>query len=565
MRGRKLFCFIALVLALALVGTACQRGGQPGPGQSPAVEGEPGGTLVFAAEQYPLCLNWVTSCYTASWMHYISALEVLPQLLIYDEDNNYKLGIVKEIPTLDNGGLTESPFTVTYEIEEDAVWEDGTPITGNDVKFTLDALIKSAKSIFAAGPGYDKITEIKVDSSNAKKFTMTLSEKFAPWKDLFGGATYILKAAAFGGDPEVSEKMQTDYAGICGNAWCLESFSESELVLIRNEKYWKKKALLDKIVFKKIEEQPAEINSFKTGEVQAFFPQPTTELVDQIKAIPGGEITVKGGSVYEGLFFNLDKAPVNEKPVREALLLGLDRQKAIDTIVKPVQSDAVVNHCNWNVPGNAGGKWCPKVMPTKADVAAANKVLDEAGWVKGSDGIRAKAGKRLIVPLATSAGNVGREQFQTILQAQAKEIGIELTADNSPATTLFQTRLPARDFTVFMAAQVASPDPSVTSSLSSDQIAPAGQNYYGVNDPEIDKLLKDGDTELDEAKRVEIFKDLNDKLREIVMAVPLYAKPQILVYNSERLGGSFDFNAGQASFAHALKTWYFKSEADRNA
>jgi peptide/nickel transport system substrate-binding protein len=562
-RGRKLFGLIALFLVLALVGTACQQAQTP---EEPAAEeGEPGGTLVFAAEQYPLCLNPITQCYNASWLHYISTLEVLPQLLIYDEDNNYKPGIVKEIPSLDNGGVTESPFTITYEIEEDAVWEDGTPITGNDVKFTLDAIMKSAKSIFSKGVGYDKITEIKIDSSNPKKFGIVLSEESATWKELFSGSYYVLKAAAFGGDPEISEKMQTDLAGICGNAWCLESFSESELVLVRNEKYWKKKALLDKIVFKKIEEQPAEINSFKTGEIQAFYPQPTTELVEQIKAIPGGEINVKSGTVYEGLWFNLDKAPVNEKPVREALLLGLDRQKAIDTIVKPVQEDATVNHCTLNVPGNAGGKWCPKVMPTKPDVAAANKALDDAGWVKGADGIRAKAGKRLTIPLATSAGNVGREQFQTILQAQAKELGIELTADNSPATTLFQTRLPARDFTVFMAAQVAPPDPSVTHIVSSEQIAPAGQNYYGVNDKELDTLLKASDAEIDEDKRVEIMKDINEKLREIVMAVPLYAKPQILVYNSERLGGSFDFNAGQAAFAHSLKTWYFKNEADRNA
>ncbi len=567
MRGRKLFGLIALFLVLALVGTACQQAQTP---EEPAAEeGEPGGTLVFAAEQYPLCLNWITSCYNASWMHYISTLEVLPQLLIYDEDNNYKPGIVTEIPSLDNGGLTESPFSVTYEIEEDAVWEDGTPITGNDVKFTWDALLKSAKSIFSKGGAYNKISEIKIDASNPKKFTIAFSEPVASWKDLFGGSAYVLKAAAFGGDPEVSEKMQTDLAGICGNAWCLESFSESELVIVRNEKYWKKKALLDKIVFKKIEEQPAEITAFKTGEIQAFYPQPTTELVDQIEAIPGGEIQVKGGTVFEGLWFNLDKAPVNEKPVREALLLGLERQKAIDTIVKPVQDDATVNHCNWSTPEVAEGKWCPKVMPTKPDVAAANKALDDAGWVKGADGIRAKAGKRLTIPLATSAGNVGREQFQTILQAQAKELGIELTADNSPATTLFQTRLPARDFTVFMAAQVATPDPSVTHVLSSDQIpteaAPSGQNYYGVKDPELDTLLKASDGEIDEDKRVAIFKDINDKLREIVMAVPLYAKPQILVYNSDKLGGNFDFNAGQAAFAHSLKTWFFKNEADRNA
>ena len=551
-------------MVLALVGAACQQGTPTEPG---AEQGEPGGTLVFAAEQYPLCLNFVTSCYSASWMHYITTLEVLPQLLIYDEENDYAPGIVTEIPTLDNGGLTESPFTVSYEIEEAAVWEDGSPITGNDVKFTLDALIQSAQSIFSSGPGYDKITEVMIDSENPKKFTLVFSEPFAPWRDLFGGGTYVLKAAAFGGNPEVSDKMQTDLAGICGNAWCLESFSESEAVLVRNDAYWGDKALLDKIVFRKMAEQPAEINAFRTGEIQAFYPQPTTELVEQIGAIPGGELGVKGGTVFEGLWLNLDKPPLNEMPVREALLLGLNRQEAIDVIVKPIQDDATVNHCSWSTPDVAGGKWCPEVMETEQDVEAANKLLDDAGWARGSDGIRAKGGQRLTIPVATTAGNVGREQFQQILQASAKEIGIDLTADNADATTLFQTRLPARDFTIGMFAQVATPDPTVTSSLSSDQIpsagSPDGQNYYGVNDPRLDELLTASDSDVDEEARIETFQEINEFLREIVMVVPLYAKPQILVYNSDRLGGNFDFNAGQAGFAHNLKTWFFKNAADR--
>lgn len=500
-------------------------------------------------------------------MHYISTLEVLPQLLVYDADNNYALGIVTEIPSKENGTLTESPFSVTYEIEEDAVWEDGTPITGEDVKFTHDAIIKSAESIFSKGPGYDKITEVAVDASNDKKFTLKFSEPFAPWKDLFGGGTYVLKKAAFGGDPEISDKLQNDLGGMCGNAFCLESFSTSELVLVRNEQYWKDKAFLDKVVFRPIEEQPAEINAFRTGEVHAFFPQPTTELVDQIGAIAGGEIGVKGGTVFEGMWINMDKPPLNEKAVREALLLALDRQAAIDVIVKPVDPKATVNHCLWSTPDVAGGKWCPKDFPTKPDKAKAAQTLEAAGWAKGADGIYAKGGKRLSIPWSTTAGNVGREQFQQILQAQAKEVGIEITINNSDATTLFQTRLPARDFVMGLFAQVATPDPSITSAAHSSQIPdkdnPDGQNYYGIKRPDLDKLLDESDKEVVDAERVKLFEQINDIIREEVMSIPLYAKPQILVYNSAKLGGDFDFNAGQAAFAHLLKTWYFRNAADR--
>lgn len=547
-------------MVLAIVATACPKTEEPGPEptKTAAEEGKPGGTLIFAAEQYPKCLNFITSCRTASWLHYTALAPTMAKFMLADGDNNYKASdLITKIPSVQNGGVTESPFTVTYELNPKAKWDDNTPITGEDVKFTWQAILTSAQS--AIKTGYDKIEDVKTDGN---KVTLVFKEPYAPWRDLFNLTHYILKASAFTGKTDLSEEMQTSL-GFAGGPFKLESFSESEMVLIRNENYWGKKALLDKVIFKKISEQPAEITAFKTGEIQAFFPQPTNELVEQIKAIPGGEIGVKPGTVYEGLWLNLDKFPVNDKAVRTALLYGLDRQKAIDTIVKPVDPNSTVNHCLWNVPPNAGGKWCNKDFPIKSDTAKATKALEDGGWKKGADGIYAKGGQRLVVPIATTAGNVGREQFQTILQAQAKEIGIEIKADNSDATTLFQTRLPARDFVVGMFAQVASPDPSVTTSLHKDLVpskaAPEGENYYGWKNDAASKLMKESDLEVDDAKRVKQFQEMGKLMAEDIMSIPLYAKPQILVYNSDKLGGDFSFNAGQLGFADVLRTWYFKT------
>ena len=561
MKQRKYF-FMALLLVLAIVATACPKTEDPGPEptKTAAEEGKPGGTLVFAAEQYPKCLNFVTSCRSASWLHYTALLPTMARFLTADADNNYKAtDLITKIPTLENGLVTESPFTVTYELNPKAKWDDNTPITGEDVKFTWQAILTSSKSVIKIG--YDKIEDVTTEGNKVK---IAFKEPYAPWRDLFNMTHYILKADAFAGKPDVSDAMQTSI-GFAGGPFKLESFSESEMVLVRNDNYYGKKAFLDKVIFKKIESQTSELTTFKTGEIQGFFPQPTTELVEQVKAIPGGEIGVKPGTVYEGLWFNLDKFPVNDKAVRTALLYGLDRQKAIDTIVKPVDPKATVNHCLWNVPQNAGGKWCNKDFPTKPDTAKATKALEDGGWKKGSDGIYAKGGQRLVVPIATTAGNVGREQFQTILQAQAKEIGIEIKADNSDATTLFQTRLPARDFVVGMFAQVASPDPTVTTNLHKDLIpskdAPDGENYYGWKNDEASKLMRDSDKEVDDKERIKQFQEMGKLMAEDVMSIPLYAKPQILVYNSEKLGGDFNFNAGQLAFSDLLRTWYFKKAA----
>jgi peptide/nickel transport system substrate-binding protein len=547
----------AVLVLLLTVLPACSSGSQSQAGP------KTGGTLVFGAEQFPLCLNPVTSCYNASWLHYTALLPTLPQLLTLDDDNRYAATpLVKEVPSFENGGLTRNPFTVTYKLNPQAVWDDGTPITGEDVKFTWKAYRDSAKSIFTRS-GYDKITDVKVEGNVAdgQKVTLVFSEPYAPWRDKFGGGgEYVLKASAFAGNPEVSDRMQQDL-GFSGGPFKLLSFSSNELVLTRNTRYWGPKPFLNRVVFSSIPKTASEISALRTGEIQAFFPQPTEQLT-QVNGIPGGKLKAKSGTVFEALWLNLDQFPTNLHEVREALLYGFDRQAAIDKVVGPVDPTTEVNHCLWSVPSLDGGKWCGNDFPTKPDIGRATKVLEDAGWRLGADKIYAKNGQRLVIPLATTAGNAGREQFQAILIDQARKIGIDLVADNTAAETLFQVRLPARQFVSGMFAQLSTADPSRTAVLASDQIpsaqSPSGQNYYGWRDAEATRLMKQSDVEIDDTKRVDEFKQLGTMMARDIISIPLYPKPQILAWNNNRLGGVGDFNAGQIGFGHSLAQWYLR-------
>jgi peptide/nickel transport system substrate-binding protein len=266
--------------------------------------------------------------------------------------------------------------------------------------------------------------------------------------------------------------------------------------------------------------------------------------------------------VFEGIWFNLDAFPVNQREVREALLYGLDRQGGLNTVVKPIDPGIEINHCLWSVPVLDEGKWCNNDFPTRQDTQRAKQVLEQAGWKLGPDKIYVKDGKRLVVPMATTSGNAGRQQFQDIVTGKAKEIGIELAPDNSESNTLFQIRLPARQFVTGMFAQVATPDPSVTAQLAADQIpssqSSAGQNYYGWRDQEATRLMKESDAEIDDAKRVEDFRKIGQLMARDIVSIPLFPKPQILVTNSNRVGGVTSFNAGQIAFGHSLAQWYLR-------
>jgi peptide/nickel transport system substrate-binding protein len=427
-------------------------------------------TLVFGAEQWPECLNPITPCTLASWLHWTALLPTMAQLVTLDPDNSYVASpLIKEIPTIENGGITEDPFSVTYNFADGAVWNDGTPITAADVEFTWQVHMETPDATVTTG--YELIESVEGDGESV---TITFSEPYAPWKDLFGGGSeYVLKAAAFEGNPNVTGLL-ADSLGWSGGAYVMESFTDSEMILVRNDAYFGPRPSIARIVFRRVEDTNTEITQIKTGELDAIFPQASEALAEFFTGVPARKIVAKGGTLYEGLWFNLDMYPVNDRSVRLALLLGLDRKKVVDELIKPLFPEAVVSACLFSVPNLAGGKWCPDDFEVDQDVEGAKQALRDGGWEEQvADGVTTgwtKGGETLEIRVATTAGNRGREDFQVALLAQAAEIGIHLRIDNSSAGVLFQTRGPARDFTVAMFAFVATPDPTITSNWGADQI-----------------------------------------------------------------------------------------------
>jgi peptide/nickel transport system substrate-binding protein len=188
--------------------------------------------------------------------------------------------------------------------------------------------------------------------------------------------------------------------------------------------------------------------------------------------------------------------------------------------------------------------WCDNTQ--FADItyqpAKAKSTLQANGWTMGSDGIFTKGGKRLSIQFTTTAGNKTREDTQQLLKEQAKAAGIELVIKNSPATQLFQDKLPKRDFVLAEYAQVASPDPSVTAILAGDQIPSkannfSGQNFLGWNNPKATALMKESDKTIDHAQRRALIQQIGALERQDMVWLPMFQKPLILVWHDDRLSG----------------------------
>src|SRR5690242_5362544 len=199
---------VAIVSALAL--SACGSSSKSSGGTNNTTKAaKTGGTMTFGAEQWPSCINPINQCANSSWLQWLVPIHVLPRLAELDEKNNFVASpLLKELPSVDNGGVTgEGPtFTVTYHLNPDAKWDDGTPITSADVEFSWQAQLKTTGSLTTTG--YDQIT--KIDTPDATTAVVHFKETYNDWPDVMGGFSgVILEKAKFPGGPDVGKTMQT--------------------------------------------------------------------------------------------------------------------------------------------------------------------------------------------------------------------------------------------------------------------------------------------------------------------------------------------------------------------
>lgn len=518
------------------------EGSGPAEGEAADSEGgQSGGSVVFAAEQWPECLNPITSCANASWLNWSVTHHVLPKLMEVDVDGNYQASpVLTEAPSLENGLLTEDPFTITFNIRDDAVWNDGSPITAEDIRFTWQAILDSTGTLTTTG--YDLITDI--DTSDPKSAVITFEENYAPWADLFGGGTQaFIKADEFESTDTADDML--DAISFSAAPWVLESWSAEEAVLVRNDAYWEtdRIPLIDQVTFVPREDTDTEIIALQTGEVAAIFPQPAPGVNERLTQ-DGIDFTLAGGVTFEGLWPNQQspQSPIlADKAVREALAFAIDRQEIVDTVMGPVDPNAAVLQCAGWVPNV--GPWCgDDFSDVVQDFDRAEQILVDDGWARNADGVWEKDGTLFEIEWNTVAGNRRREDVQALVQEQVREFGIRFVINNLDAGELFQNRLPQLEFGMGLYAQVASPDPTVTTIYDRDQIPSdanggAGQNSIAWDNQEVTDLARLSDRQLDPDERLETIREIGAVARAEMAWIPLYQLPNLTGWRSDQIGG----------------------------
>jgi peptide/nickel transport system substrate-binding protein len=490
-----------------------------------------GGTVTYTIEK--TISGWNVNSAASNTFDYAEALDgVLP--FVFNVTPDLK-------PVLNDNMMVSAeqtkadPQTLVYKIKPNAVWDDGSQIDATDFQYAWDSLsaAKCPKCAQANTSGYDQIKSM-TPSDNGKTVTVVMSKPFADWKSMFGTMypAHVAKQHGWDGTPTGTlaaftwfDKNQPTYSG--GPYKITGYTKDTSITETPNPKwYGATKPSLDKLIFRIITDQTQEVPALKNNEVQAIYPQPSADLVNQADAIQGVQTYLGKGLIWEHLDLNTKNEFLSDQKLRLAVFTAISRQSIIDRGVgqfvpgiKPLGNRLLL-------PGQAGYQDNVTDGQGSGDVAKAKQILTDAGYTGVGSALKTKAGKPVSFRCSYSQGNTLRQQTCQIVQATMKQLGIDIKLVAVPDLSI----LDKHDFDMVIFAWVGTP--FITTGNYQIFNSTQASNYTGNKDPKVDQPLTQALTETDQSKIPTLMNDADKALEADAVSLPLFQKPTFLAAQS---------------------------------
>jgi len=508
------------------------------PADEPMQEG--GGTVTLIIPEEPTTLNYFQA--EAAIVRQVAEATSMTGLVTIDENGDFIPMLAEELPTLDNGGLSEDFSVVTWKLKPGLLWSDGEPITSDDIKFTWEVLSNPDSGALTGTGGFDQIES--VDTPDDLTAVLTYSTPYPAYIDQYA---YGLLPRHATGDPADMVNWDWNRQPVGAGPFVVSNWvSGQSIALERNPYYFEDgKPYLDQLVYAIVPEPAAQTAMMLQGEAQVQL-WPSEDEAEYNSLLEGkAHQELVPGIWNMAIDFNLsapfdgDPGPTPPHPilgdlrVRQAIASAID----YDTLVDDVLLGTVGHSTN---PFAYGWYYCDLPRPFPYDPDKAKTLLEEAGWVEGSDGIRvaegaeyAPDGTRLSLELQGYTNFEPLQRTEEFIVENLKAVGIEARIQNYDFSIIFgswEDQSPRKtgdyDMLIFDRGFTVEPQDYNFNAYSSTTIPsadlPTGGNYFRWVNPTVDEALETAGTNFDLGVRKEAYCTIGEQVNTDLPQVYLY-------------------------------------------
>jgi peptide/nickel transport system substrate-binding protein len=484
---------------------------EPATPTAPPIEG---GTVVYGAGVAPSTLNpWLAPATDTSA---VVTRPLLAPLWRVTPDGDYEPWLLAGEPAV-SGGSGDAPFTVVYELRDDAEWSDGQPIDGADVLFTLDV----CRRLLADGAGDPTCAAVDPQRSTAdgRRATIVFERPVAAWRTLLALRPVLPEHILAGADLATAGR---DRVPVSSGPFVVAAHDPGvSLTLERNDRWWGDPPALDRLVF--AFGMTDGVDDVLDRRVDVVAGDAALGDVERARAGDGVRVAVAPDERWDAIDFNLGSERVARPAVRRALADALDRSVVRDELIAPI-APAVVPRGGLLVPPGDDDAATAGPGGATGDPATA---LAGAGCVRDADGMAVCDGRPMRLTLARVGGRWRHRIIAEYVAAQLAQVGVQVDV----------VARSARRWDL----RIATVTPDLDTAGTGDRWrCDAAANTQGFCRPDYDVLLDRAARTTDPQDRGALVDEAERLLRRTRPTVPLFGVPTMLLARDDLRGPTAD-------------------------
>jgi peptide/nickel transport system substrate-binding protein len=422
--------------------------------------------------------------------------------------------LVTRVPSRNNGDISADGTQITYHLRPDVRFADGVPFTAADVAFTYQAILDPRNRATLIEP-YKRILSLKTPDEHT--VVMRLRQ---PWnaavRVLFGESDYpygILPKHAFRDTRVVGTPWENAPFGT--GPFRVSAWRRGDRIVLEPNAYFRPKPKLAQIVLEIIPNLNSNFVALEAGSVDVGALTPdNVDRAERLAAIRVVRIPENGTGL---LYMQTQLPPTDDFAVRKAIAQAIDMKE-----LSGAWRGQFPTATSFLPPPIVTWKH-PPIPPYQHDVAAANSILDAAGW-RIANGIRTKGTKTLSGLIGANSQNPTSVRIATIIQSQLGVIGMRLSVKTNPSSLWFSESGLLRNGKAAIVSEswVGGGDPEQSLNLRCVEAIPGGSNHSFYCSRRFESLFADQARTPNEVQRHRDFDAIQQLVHDDVPVIPLY-------------------------------------------